>query len=96
MNDANLGTLPPNGTVCRTDHSGSNNIFIRNLSNNKGDGNGKLKLGLGLGFGLGLMLLLGLFFVIYFVRRRNQRSEDSDRIILVDQKDRSLFDEISK
>ena len=97
-NEANLGTLPPNGTFCHTDHGGVRNIFIKNLSEH-GSGDFRLKLGLGLGFGLGfgLTLLVGLFITAFLSHRRRRPRNETQMETRVDnfgdEKDKSLFAE---
>lgn len=79
------GTLPQNGTVCTTDHSGSNNIFLTTAAlshpslGNTGSGAtgaaqggtpSSVKVGLGVGLGLGLPLTLA---ALIFLKVRNDR-----------------------
>lgn len=79
------GTLPQNGTVCSTDHSGSNNIFLATAAlshpslGNTGSGAtsaaqggtpNSVKVGLGVGLGLGLPLTLA---ALVFLKVRNDR-----------------------
>jgi hypothetical protein len=79
--DSQLGTLPKNGTVCKTDHTGFNNLFIQQFSEFEtvyyiGDsGNSKMRLGLGLGLGLGFPLLVVLIILCGFwnIRRKGKK-----------------------
>ena len=78
LNRTNLGALPPNGTVCRTDYTGTNSIFmnVSDINANSADvivtHNRSLNLSLGLGFGLGIPLLLGMCVLLRLLyTRRN-------------------------
>jgi len=70
-----VGTLPVNGSVCSTDNSGTNNLFVANYKDVTGASNGgtsdALALGLGIGLGLGIPLLTGLIVLVWWgVKRR--------------------------
>lgn len=84
MDHADLvGVLPPNGTVCKTDYKGTNNMFIHTSVNTSstevavGNSQKSLNWGLGLGFGIGIPLLLGLCLVLRILyTRRRQKAEE--------------------
>jgi hypothetical protein len=72
-----VDTLPQNGTVCYTDHSGMNNIFIQQFSDEDGS-TSKRGLELGLGLGLGLILLVSSIIVFGYwrIRKGNTLGDD--------------------
>jgi len=81
---ANLGILPTNGTVCKTDHSGMNNVFIQNPTASFGltsEHKSNLKLVLGLGLGVALPIAVGVVVAYgYCNLRRKSRREAVSQI----------------
>jgi len=80
--------------MCVTDHTGSNNVFLRNFKDD--DNSLKFKLGLGLGLGFGIPLLVGLVFLVWFwyVYRRNVR-RNAPRFQLKSDRSSGIHDDIS-
>ena len=77
-----LGTLPTNGTVCTTDHSGLNNVFIRNPLGGTVTTSSHRTLVLGLVLGLSFPLVITTAVVIGFwnLKRTGKRKEAIARI----------------
>ena len=76
--EANLGILPTNGTVCKTDHSGMNNVFIQNPTVSlglTGEQKSNLKLVLGLVLGVALPITVGMMVAYGYcnLRRKSRR-----------------------
>ena len=70
-NQADLGTLPENGTVCTTDHSGLNNVFLQNpVYGPPEPGSNKSKLILGLVLGVGFPVIVGAIVAYGFYNLR--------------------------
>jgi len=73
-NEADSGTLPANGTVCKTDHSGLNNVFIQSLGFAAPEpGSNKSKLILGLVLGVAFPVIVGAIvaYGFYNLRRKS-------------------------
>ena len=71
-----LGTLPESGTICRTENTGLNNIFVKGSKINQSASDSKtLKIALCLGLGLGIPLVGVLCFLagIRSVRSRTPK-----------------------
>jgi hypothetical protein len=94
MKSINVGILPENGTICQTDHSGTNNIFLQIFKpqSNRND----LKLGLGLGLGIGIpifaLILAGIWvrvLVNKYARRKGYVRDSLGDIMLKDMKDKA-------
>ena len=93
MKSTNVGVLPENGTICQTDHSGTNNVFLRIFKPQIVRNDSKLGLGLGLGIGIPIFaLILACIWVLRkrVVRRKRDGKYGRDSlgdIILKDMKD---------
>ena len=80
VNQTNLGVLPLNGTVCKTDYNGINNMFSNtSVKTNSTEtivtnSQRSINLSLGLGFGLGIPLLLGLCYLLRLIYNRRKQN----------------------